>query len=89
VAGPERTGPTSPKDRPANVADRYRKPGFPIIEAADAPGFVRLAAIGMVTTWIVGLVSTFKNGGGLERLSAWWILAAVKDEYQAIDRTPG
>ena len=60
--------------RPTDVAGRYRNPGFPIIEAADAPGFVRLAAIGMVAVWIVGLVSTFREGGaGLEGLGAWWM----------------
>ena len=59
--------------RPGEVAGRYRKPGFPIIEAADAPGFVRLAGSGMAAIWIVGLVSMFQEGGNLDRLGAWWM----------------
>src|SRR5262245_21806353 len=59
--------------RPEDVAARYRAPGFPIIEAADAPAFVKLSAIGMGLVWIVGLFVTFRDGGGLERLSRWWM----------------
>ena len=47
--------------RPEDVALRYRKPGFPIIEPADGPAFVRLAAIGMALVWIVGLFATFRD----------------------------
>jgi hypothetical protein len=59
--------------RPEDVAARYRAPGFPIIEAADAPAFVKLSAIGMGLVWIVGLFVIFRDGGGLERLSRWWM----------------
>jgi hypothetical protein len=37
--------------------------GFPIIEPADGPAFVRLTAIGMAAVWILGW-STFRHGGG-------------------------
>ena len=40
--------------RPEDVALRYRRPGFPIIEPADGPAFVRLTAIGMAAVWIWG-----------------------------------
>jgi hypothetical protein len=59
--------------RPEDVAARYRTPGFPVIDAADAPSFVRLAAIGMAAIWIVGLVATFRGGSGLAQLGAWWM----------------
>lgn len=59
--------------RPEDVAARYRQPGYPIIEAADAATFVRLSAIGMVAVWILGLVATFRHGGGLEKLAHWWM----------------
>jgi len=59
--------------RPEDVALRYRNPGFPIIEPADGPAFVRLTAIGMAAVWILGLVVTFRDGGGSERLTHWWM----------------
>lgn len=59
--------------RPEDVAARYRKPGFAIIEAADAATFVKLSAIGMIGIWALGLVVTFRDGGGLERLGHWWM----------------
>lgn len=59
--------------RPEDAALRYRKPGFPIIEPADGPAFVKLSAIGMATVWIVGLLATFRDGGGAEELSHWWM----------------
>jgi len=59
--------------RPEDVALRYRKPGFPIIEPADGPAFVRITAIGMAAVWILGLVVTFPHGGGPERLGRWWM----------------
>ena len=59
--------------RPEDVAVRYRKPGFPIIEDANAATFVKLSAIGMGLVWIGGLYTTFKTGGGLDRLSIWWM----------------
>jgi len=58
--------------RPEDVATRYRAPGFPIVDAADAPAFVKLSAIGMALVWIVGLIATFKPGGS-NRLSTWWM----------------
>ena len=59
--------------RPEDVALRYRKPGFPIIEPADGPAFARLTAIGMAAIWIVGLWVTMRDAGGPERLSRWWM----------------
>lgn len=59
--------------RPEDVALRYRKPGFPIIEPADGPKFVKLAAIGMAAVWIAGLFATFRDGGGPELLGRWWM----------------
>jgi hypothetical protein len=59
--------------RPADVAVRYRKPGFAIIEPADGPAFVKLAASGMALVWILGLFVTFRDAGGAERLSRWWM----------------
>lgn len=59
--------------RPQDVALRYRKPGFPIIEPAEGPAFVRQTAIGMAAVWILGLVVTFRDGGGAERLTHWWM----------------
>jgi hypothetical protein len=59
--------------RPEDVALRYRKPGFPIIEPADGPSFVRLTAIGMAGIWMVGLVAAFRDGGGAEQLGRWWM----------------
>ena len=59
--------------RPEDVAMRYRKPGFPIVELADGPAFVKLTTIGMAAIWIAGLVATFRDGGGAERLARWWM----------------
>lgn len=59
--------------RPEDVAARYRAPGFAIVEAADAPAFVRLSAIGMGLVWIVGLVATFRHRGGASQLGTWWM----------------
>jgi hypothetical protein len=59
--------------RPEDVALRYRKPGFPIIEPADGPAFVKLTAVGMAAVWILGLSVTFRDGGGAERLTHWWM----------------
>jgi hypothetical protein len=59
--------------RPEDVALRYRKPGFPIIEPVDGPRFVKLTAIGMGAVWIVSLFATFRNGGGPELLTHWWM----------------
>jgi hypothetical protein len=59
--------------RPEDVALRYRKPGFAIIEPADGPAFVKLTTIGMAIVWILGAAATFRNGAGLERLSYWWM----------------
>ena len=59
--------------RPEDVAVRYRKPGFPIIEDANAASFVKLSAIGMALVWSVGLYSTFRHGGGLSLLGYWWM----------------
>ncbi len=59
--------------RPEDVALRYRKPGFPIIEPADSPTFVKLTAIGMAAVWVLGLFATFRDGGGAERLTHWWM----------------
>ena len=58
--------------RPEDVAAHYRAPGFPIIDAADAPAFVKLSAIGMALIWVVGLVATFTPRGS-HRLSTWWM----------------
>ena len=58
--------------RPEDVAVRYRKPGFPIVEEANAATFVRLSAIGMVLVWVLGFYATFRNGGGLALLGNWW-----------------
>jgi len=59
--------------RPEDVALRYRKPGFAVIEPADGPAFVRLTAIGMATVWILGLVITFRQGAGSGRIGQWWM----------------
>ena len=59
--------------RPEDVALRYRKPGFPIIEPADGPVFVKLTAVGMGAVWIAGLLVTFRDGGGAELISRWWV----------------
>jgi hypothetical protein len=59
--------------RPEDVAVRYRKPGFAIIEPTDAPSFVRVAAIGMAVVWIAGLLVTFRDGGGPNPLARWWL----------------
>ena len=59
--------------RPEDVALRYRKPGFPIIEPADGPKFVKLTAIGMAAVWIAGFFATFRDGGGAELLGRWWM----------------
>jgi hypothetical protein len=59
--------------RPDDVAVRYRKPGFAIIEPVDGPSFARMSAIGMAAIWIVGLYVTFRDGGGAERLTGWWM----------------
>ena len=58
--------------RPEDVAVRYRKPGFPIIEDANAATFVKLSAIGMAVMWLGGLYATFRHGGGLSQLGYWW-----------------
>jgi hypothetical protein len=59
--------------RPEDVALRYRKPGFPVIEPADGPSFVKLTVIGMAIVWIAGLIVTFRSGGGPELLGRWWM----------------
>ena len=64
--------------RPEEVAERYRPPGVVIIEPSAAPGFARIAAIGVFLQWIIsGLVfyraAATQGPGVLEQLGHWWL----------------
>jgi hypothetical protein len=58
--------------RPEDVAIRYRKPGFPVIDAADTPLFVRLTVIGMGIIWILGAFATADRPGGTGHWLPYW-----------------
>lgn len=67
--------------RPMDVADRYRPAGFTIIRPADAPGFARVALIGVALQWLISLVAVYTapmdatapGGDWLSRLGTWWL----------------
>jgi hypothetical protein len=59
---------------PDDVAGRYRTP-LTIVDPADGPRFVVLAAIGLALIWSAGLFSVFRDGAGVDTatlLGRWW-----------------
>lgn len=66
---------------PLDVADRYRPSGFTIIRPADAPGFARVAFIGVGVQWVLTLIAVYTaplpagtpGSDGLSRLGSWWL----------------
>jgi hypothetical protein len=62
--------------RPEDVAARYR-PALTVIDPADGHRFLRLAIIGMVVIWIVGLLDRLQQpmastGDTLQLIGQWW-----------------
>ena len=66
---------------PVDVADRYRPAGFTVIRPADAPGFARVAFIGVGVQWVISLIALYTTplpagapgSDWLSRLGTWWL----------------